>query len=169
MGRGGKKGTVTPQELNPSPRLKRGPKMGKRRKMKRKKKKTDVEELKKEVVLVRTPRCRPQPGPALPAGTSSQARPVPLPQVLPPRPGNDPGHRLSTNDSTVPSGRSQINPGRAEHQVLRGPDDGERRRPLGGWRVSVPPLPLGASISRAMLLPTLHPGTSPSNTPKSSG
>ncbi|XP_545754.3 sodium/potassium-transporting ATPase subunit alpha-4 isoform X1 [Canis lupus familiaris] len=51
MGRGGKKGTVTPRELNPSPRLKRGPKMGKRRKMKRKKKKTDMEELKKEVVL----------------------------------------------------------------------------------------------------------------------
>lgn len=54
MGRGGKKGTVTPHERNSSTRPKRGFKMGKRRKMK-KKKKTELEELKKEVVLVRTP------------------------------------------------------------------------------------------------------------------
>ncbi|XP_027468591.1 sodium/potassium-transporting ATPase subunit alpha-4 isoform X4 [Zalophus californianus] len=51
MGRWGKRGTVTPHEQNPSPRPKRESNTGKRRKMKRKKKKTDLEELKKEVVL----------------------------------------------------------------------------------------------------------------------
>ncbi|XP_077616252.1 sodium/potassium-transporting ATPase subunit alpha-4 isoform X2 [Crocuta crocuta] len=51
MGRRGKKGTVTPQEQNPSPRLKRRPKSRKRRKMKRKKKNADIEDLKKEVVM----------------------------------------------------------------------------------------------------------------------
>ncbi|KAM9111220.1 LOW QUALITY PROTEIN: sodium/potassium-transporting ATPase subunit alpha-4-like [Megaptera novaeangliae] len=48
MGLGGRKGTVTPHEQNPSPRPK-GPKMGKR-KMKRKNKR-EMEELKKEVVM----------------------------------------------------------------------------------------------------------------------
>ncbi|XP_059269515.1 sodium/potassium-transporting ATPase subunit alpha-4 [Mustela nigripes] len=51
MGRGGKKGTVTPHEQNPSPRPKKGSKTRIRRKMKRKKKKAEMEELKKEVVL----------------------------------------------------------------------------------------------------------------------
>ncbi|XP_016070203.1 PREDICTED: sodium/potassium-transporting ATPase subunit alpha-4 [Miniopterus natalensis] len=50
MGLGGAKGTVTPQEQNPSPRPKKGPKRGKMR-MKKKKKKIDMEELKKEVVM----------------------------------------------------------------------------------------------------------------------
>ena len=52
MGLGGRKGTVTPHEQNPSPRPK-GPKMSKR-KMKRKNKR-EMEELKKEVVMIRTP------------------------------------------------------------------------------------------------------------------
>ncbi|XP_032701503.1 sodium/potassium-transporting ATPase subunit alpha-4 [Lontra canadensis] len=51
MGRGGKKGTVTPHEQYPSPRPKKGSKTRMRRKMKRKKKKAEMEELKKEVVL----------------------------------------------------------------------------------------------------------------------
>uniref|UniRef100_A0A673T950 Sodium/potassium-transporting ATPase subunit alpha n=1 Tax=Suricata suricatta TaxID=37032 RepID=A0A673T950_SURSU len=49
MGRRGKKGTVTLQEQNRTPRLKRRP--IKEEKMKRKKKKADMEELKKEVVM----------------------------------------------------------------------------------------------------------------------
>ncbi|XP_012517341.1 PREDICTED: sodium/potassium-transporting ATPase subunit alpha-4 [Propithecus coquereli] len=51
MGLGGKKGTVAPQEWNPSPRSKRGHKSSKNKKMKMKKKKTDIEDLKKEVVM----------------------------------------------------------------------------------------------------------------------
>ncbi|XP_073744362.1 sodium/potassium-transporting ATPase subunit alpha-2 isoform X5 [Callorhinus ursinus] len=51
MGRWGTRGTVTPHEQNPSPRPRRESNTGKRRKTKRKKKKTDLEELKKEVVL----------------------------------------------------------------------------------------------------------------------
>ncbi|XP_022346433.1 sodium/potassium-transporting ATPase subunit alpha-4 [Enhydra lutris kenyoni] len=51
MGRGGKKGTVTPHEQYPSPRPKKGSKTRMRRKMKRKKKKAEMEELKKEVIL----------------------------------------------------------------------------------------------------------------------
>nr|XP_010991407.2 sodium/potassium-transporting ATPase subunit alpha-4 [Camelus dromedarius] len=50
MGLGGKKRTVTPHQLNPSPRTKRDPKPS-GRKLNRKKKKKDIEELKKEVVM----------------------------------------------------------------------------------------------------------------------
>lgn len=55
------RGRVTPQELNPSsgPKPKRVPKMVGRRKkekVKRKKNKAYIEELKKEVVMVRTPK-----------------------------------------------------------------------------------------------------------------
>uniref|UniRef100_A0A8D0QJR1 Sodium/potassium-transporting ATPase subunit alpha n=1 Tax=Sus scrofa TaxID=9823 RepID=A0A8D0QJR1_PIG len=54
MGLGGKKRIVTPHEQNTSPSPKKSPKI-RERKMKRKKKKRDMEELKEEVVLVRTP------------------------------------------------------------------------------------------------------------------
>lgn len=69
MGLGGKKGTVAPHEQNPNPRPTNSPKMS-QKKMKRKKKKKDLEELKQEVVMVRTPeegadklpsKNRPQP------------------------------------------------------------------------------------------------------------
>lgn len=53
MGLGGGKGAVTPGEENPSPRLQRGPKSGKR---KMKKKKVDMEDLKKEASMVRKPK-----------------------------------------------------------------------------------------------------------------
>lgn len=53
MGLGGKKRIVTPREQNTSPSPKKSPKI-RERKMKRKKKR-DMEELKEEVVLVRTP------------------------------------------------------------------------------------------------------------------
>lgn len=44
-----------PREQNPSPKPRRRPKGAKRR-VKKKRKKIDVEDLKKEVVLVRTPK-----------------------------------------------------------------------------------------------------------------
>ncbi|XP_040859119.1 sodium/potassium-transporting ATPase subunit alpha-4 [Ochotona curzoniae] len=51
MGLGGKKGTVTPHERSPSPRPKRRLKPTQKKQVKRKKRRKDLEELKKEVVL----------------------------------------------------------------------------------------------------------------------
>lgn len=131
MGLREKKGMVTPHEWNPSPRPRRGPKRGER-KMKKEKKKIDMEDLKKEVVMVSTPKwmltycplkalLNPQPFNILPTGQSHPS----FPTCFFPSPRNDQDHHLSFKDSAVPSERSQINFGTAEHQVLCGPGKGE--------------------------------------------
>lgn len=84
-----------PREQNPSPKPRRRLKGGKRR-VKKKRKKIDVEELKKEVVMVRTPKwmltncplktlLNPQPFNILPTGQSHPS----FPKYLSPFPGND--------------------------------------------------------------------------------
>lgn len=67
MGRQRKRGTVIPHEQILSPRHKRRHKSGKRRKTKRKTMKADMEELKKEVVMVTAPSPPAAPRPQSPA------------------------------------------------------------------------------------------------------
>uniref|UniRef100_UPI0029533A1C uncharacterized protein LOC132675465 n=1 Tax=Panthera onca TaxID=9690 RepID=UPI0029533A1C len=84
MGRQRKRGTVIPHEQILRPRHKRRPKSGKRRKMKRKTMKADMEELKKEVFMVTAP--SPPAAPALSPQISAPISQSPGPQPSAPRP-----------------------------------------------------------------------------------
>ena len=84
MGRQRKRGTVIPHEQILRPRHKRRPKSGKRRKMKRKTMKADMEELKKEVVMVTAP--SPPAAPALSPQPHSPQPSAPRYQISAPCP-----------------------------------------------------------------------------------
>lgn len=88
---------MAPQEQNPSPTPKMEPSKGERKMSKKKQKKIDLEELKKELVMVRRPRMgadqmasenflSPQPFNILPTGPSQPSSPqgfLPLPWKCP--------------------------------------------------------------------------------------
>lgn len=125
------KGAVAPHEQNPNPTPKTEPNKDERKISKKKQKKIDLEELKKELVMVRKPRMdadqlaskhflNPQPFNILPTGPSHPSSPsVSSPPLEMPR-----RHHLFPSNSALFPERSQINFGTAERQVFRGPDKG---------------------------------------------